>query len=703
MRPIPPGNPLIRALSYLGRFWRAAGMALKGDPTRGFDYGAFLPGQPLPLLDSADALAEVMHRDPWVMIGVTRIAQSVAASPLVAQVQTPVDGELVWQDLRVGELADLLAHPNPTEGMDVLLYKVTLSSFTGNGYLILDDSGGRLALYHCRPQIIRAVLNESGALDYWRLNVGTREKSLPLDQVIHISCPSILSDVYGQSPLTALRSKILLNKYYSNHLATFFLNAAVPSGILKSPSFVTAEQQEQAKKAWRAAYAGPDNAHSIAVLGDDYEYQQVSPPLRDMLVEALHTIPRDTTLSAIGVPPIMAGIEAANYATAREQRRSFWQDTVIPRQAIIASALTIQLARRFGEDHRIVPDNSQVEALQPDRNKQAQLAYRLYQGRIATLNESRKIVDLQAVDDGDEFLAMPAVAVSDANYDSDGGDVADRGARARGILVKATRSPLESRWQEYYQLALDREKGLANLMRQYWAGQEKRALEGLRELLGVKRNQFMRTSLLMAIKAGDDGGGVLDPEAERAKLAALADPFVVKRMKEAGERGMNQARVDLTFDVTRPEVRLKIDEIQNRIVGINDYTYERIRELLDEAYTEGYGYDLTAQKLIDLYGDFKKERALTIARTETGSVLNGGAFLAYEQASVERKRWLPAYLPTSRSWHTDMGEVAPIGLKERFSVGGTPMLHPHDPAGGPANVINCYCTLMAVLTEDEEG
>jgi len=683
-------NPILRMIAFMGNISRLAGMAWKGNPSIGYNMGSVLPGHPLPKLDNVHKLANVMQTDPWVMVGVTRIAQNVAASPLVAQAETRMDGNLGWINLEVGPLAELLKRPNQLESWDILLWKLTMSLFTGDAFLVFDDSPGILALYHCRPQIIRAVVSKAtGDLDHWVITYGNKEKRLELEQVIHITYPSILHDIYGQSPITALSPKVALNEYYSNHLATFFQKHAVPTGILTTEQSVDESVIAETKKQWIKAYAGTANAHQIAVIGDGTTYTQISPPLKDLMVDALHTIPRDTTLSALGVPPVIAGVEVANYATAREQRRSFWQDTIIPWQRVICAALTIQLARKYGDNYRIQTDNSQIEALQPDRNKQAQRAYRLYQGQLATRNEAREMVNLEPVDDGDEFKETPtAVALTG----TDDGGVADRS-------LAEPRSAEENIWQAHYVLAQQHEKSLATLMRQYWLGQEKRAQEALKAFM-IGRNSLSHIQMVIAIKA--KGGGLLDPESEDAKLKDKASPFIDARINEAGGRAVNQVRVDLTFDVTNPAVSLMKDQVATRIVGINETTYTRIQELLDESYTEGWGYDLTAQKLKELYGDFSTGRAMVIARTETGAMINGGSFLGYGQAGVEKKKWLPAYLPTSRAWHTAMGTVEAIPLNQRFMVGGEAMMYPNDTNASARNVVNCYCTLLPVIAEDEE-
>jgi uncharacterized protein with gpF-like domain len=93
--------------------------------------------------------------------------------------------------------------------------------------------------------------------------------------------------------------------------------------------------------------------------------------------------------------------------------------------------------------------------------------------------------------------------------------------------------------------------------------------------------------------------------------------------------------------------------------------------------------------------DGAKNRVKTIARTEINSAANGGKFIGFKDAGVEKHEWLNSFDSDVREAHSNNvgvgGEVVELG--ESFSNG---LVHPGDPGGDPGEVINCRCTTIAV-------
>ncbi|MHA2638400.1 MAG: hypothetical protein V2G40_04810, partial [bacterium JZ-2024 1] len=49
------------------------------------------------------------------------------------------------------------------------------------------------------------------------------------------------------------------------------------------------------------------------------------------------------------VPPILLGMDVANYATARIQKQAFWQETLLPLLSKIEHTIQFQIIRIFEE------------------------------------------------------------------------------------------------------------------------------------------------------------------------------------------------------------------------------------------------------------------------------------------------------------------------------------------------------------------
>ena len=102
-------------------------------------------------------------------------------------------------------------------------------------------------------------------------------------------------------------------------------------------------------------------------------------------------------------------------------------------------------------------------------------------------------------------------------------------------------------------------------------------------------------------------------------------------------------------------------------------------------------------------------RAERIARTEVVGALNEGKVEGYRSTGlIEKKEWLATMDDRTRgndprdpfSHIAADGEV--VNLDEPFVRTGESLQFPGDPAGSPANIINCRCTVLPVLEWLEE-
>lgn len=98
-------------------------------------------------------------------------------------------------------------------------------------------------------------------------------------------------------------------------------------------------------------------------------------------------------------------------------------------------------------------------------------------------------------------------------------------------------------------------------------------------------------------------------------------------------------------------------------------------------------------------------RALAIARTETGGAANRAQYdqflKAHEEGVLDEVEWSTSGQPvepdgpTRREHYDTDGQRRVPG--QTFSVGGTPMLHPHDASAPARQVVNCKCALRPIV------
>lgn len=89
-------------------------------------------------------------------------------------------------------------------------------------------------------------------------------------------------------------------------------------------------------------------------------------------------------------------------------------------------------------------------------------------------------------------------------------------------------------------------------------------------------------------------------------------------------------------------------------------------------------------------------RTEMIARSETIRASNAGSIEIFRDWGVEKKEWLATQDDRTRPEHLAAnGQV--VGVDAAFEVGGEYLTYPGDPAGSPANTIQCRCTVLPVI------
>jgi len=97
----------------------------------------------------------------------------------------------------------------------------------------------------------------------------------------------------------------------------------------------------------------------------------LTPPLKDLTMPEITDQAKKNIAMAFGVPQTLLDSEAANYATAVEDRKSFYADTVMPRARLYESALNTQLLGKDGL--RIEFAFNELELFQDDEKDRAEL------------------------------------------------------------------------------------------------------------------------------------------------------------------------------------------------------------------------------------------------------------------------------------------------------------------------------------------
>lgn len=157
---------------------------------------------------------------------------------------------------------------------------------------------------------------------------------------------------------------------------------------------------------------------------------------------------------------------------------------------------------------------------------------------------------------------------------------------------------------------------------------------------------------------------------------------------------------------TDPFVSTYLNEAGNRMSNTPDEIYALIVAEVERGITEGRSLQNVRdeiQLILTASGtDRWRNRAMTVARTETIAAVNAGVYRGAVLDAEQRGDVAPAKVWISTDdRRTRPTHVAADGqrtlLGSPFQVGGAALLFPGDPRGPAAEVINCRCTTLPIV------
>jgi len=380
----------------------------------------FADGQPAPKGYGAKQAMSAYQAFPWVQAAVSAIASDLSRLPIVAQRGRGSDAERV----DAHPMLDLMDQPSSrVSGAFFRRQLVTDYALTGYGFALVVGEREPTALLRLHPERSTVVPwrdGQPGAVQYDR---GGSVVEYPWERVMWFRTPSWEDDpsgLYGTSAIRTLHNDLQADEAAAKRAAEV-ANTGRPNGVFspKHEGDMWTKDQIAVMRGGYDRQFGPGGSRKSGALflggGADYTPFGWSP--RDMEMTQLRTWVRDATLATFDVPPTRVGIPSANYATAREEAKHYWQG-LQGRAAMLDGELT-RIARLFPgmDDVRISHDFSGVEALQESRAERV-LRVRTWWDMGLTLADAAAFEgfnDLPTSDfeiEGDDAAAMPAAGAT---------------------------------------------------------------------------------------------------------------------------------------------------------------------------------------------------------------------------------------------------------------------------------------------------
>jgi len=639
-------------------------------------------------------------------------------------------GRRLGAEVLDGPVWDLLGEINGLQAWAEFLYVSMLNlALAGNAFWwkVRDSRGRVVELWSLKPTEVRIEREGPlGGLRYgWRpSDAGGVEYVFNHSSIVHLRLPSPLSDVWGMAPVRPAADDIRADQQAKRSTLAMLDNSALPIGILSTQQDVTHTQAKELRDQWREVYGGPVNAGRIAVLGRGAEFKPVAVQPKDLEYLNQRRLSRAGIINAFGVPPIYVGIESENFGNRREQRRQLWQDKLVPMFRLMEGQLDEGLLRDFDPSFVSVLDESRTDIFADIIGTQVESATKAVQGRILTPNESRRVFiapflrDVQGdVVGGDDWLVPISMVPSKVVFAGESLPLVLPSSPDGTTNVDITkgvsrRTTARERFAAFERMATARlQRDLARLMQEA-AGEAAESMpvdhaptemlveqalpnrDQLSRAIGAAMTRHLRTAYGWGIKTG------LRDIAQQ--VAKTADGLIDDELPDVPP----VLTVPSLFDPLLDRFLLRRVELYAPL--ISQEIVQLFRLSLLEGLQAGEGIVALQSRVLQVAQDLSPTRALRIARTEIVNAANAGTLASYDaDDEVEGKEWITARDTAVRPAGSRGGPVFDhvsadgqvVPKRQPFTVSNEPLMHPGDTMMGasPGNVINCRCTLSAVV------
>lgn len=328
---------------------------------------------------------ELFQIHPWVYSAISATATAMASIPY--QVLDEKD-----EEIKDKEICSVLCNPNPHQVWYELMETTGIYlEGAGNCFWeeVKDDKGNVLAIYPLRPDKMRILPHpKTKVAGYIYSPVPGREILYAPSEITHIKYASALDEYWGISPAYAAQNSIILDMYATAYNKQFFGNSAVPEGVLETEGSLSDQTYRRLKLDWMKRHRGVKNAFELAILEEGLKYKPIGFNQRDMMMVEMKEMSREDVLSAYRVPPVMVGLlKHAQYSSAREQRKMFYMDNVLPKLEKLRQIINKNvMPGKFKIKFRIDDIHTIIEDIQIS----TQISMSMVSHGIMTINEVRR-------------------------------------------------------------------------------------------------------------------------------------------------------------------------------------------------------------------------------------------------------------------------------------------------------------------------
>lgn len=206
-----------------------------------------------------------------------------------------------------------------------------------------------LELWPVRPDRMRPVPHREKFLaGYVYTGPDGEEVPLELDEVIFIRRPNPMDIYRGIGPVQAILADIDSARFSAEWNRNFFVNSAMPGGIVKVDKRLSDDEWNEMVTRWREQHQGVAQAHRVAIL-EQAEWVDRKFSMRDMQFSELRNVQREVIREAFAFPRGELGtVDDVNRANAEAGSLILARGHTVPRLERWEGALNFDFLPMFG-------------------------------------------------------------------------------------------------------------------------------------------------------------------------------------------------------------------------------------------------------------------------------------------------------------------------------------------------------------------
>lgn len=271
---------------------------------------------------------------------------------------------------------------------------------TGEAYIYKDIAfNGKLkGIKYLSPLTMKANWDATnGLVDFTRTLGEGQSIKYPPQYIVYIWDQDPLSETKANIPLAKVAANaagVLYNK--DLFVRNFFSRGAVKATLLTVEGNPEDQEKERLKTWWNRLFSGVKKSWETAVVSASVKPIIVGEGIKELSNTTLTNEQREDIAVTFGIPFSLLLGNAANFATAKIDKRNYYDETILPELDVIEPVLNQELFNELGFQFKF--DYSRLDIFQEDETQRANAFYRYTQSGM-TLSVAAQVLGIDLPED----------------------------------------------------------------------------------------------------------------------------------------------------------------------------------------------------------------------------------------------------------------------------------------------------------------